>query len=125
MSKVYALRGTSYNAFLLATTDEFCAYEEYENVTIAHVEQIHQKKSKSECQRLCDNTTSFNCRGYTIVPNENMVTVNQGVDDKYTCLIHSEDSKINGPSSFVDASGAKYYEVARCLNGKYFDVKLS
>ncbi|XP_072388554.1 uncharacterized protein [Diabrotica undecimpunctata] len=83
--------------------NEFCAYEEYENMTLAHVDIVFQKKDKEDCQKMCDEFHPFNCRAFTIVDN------NQ-------CYLHSEDSKIYGPNSLRTRQGAVYYEKATCLN---------
>ncbi|XP_076265631.1 uncharacterized protein LOC143199593 isoform X2 [Rhynchophorus ferrugineus] len=91
------------------TTDyhnnEFCAYEEYENVILSHVDLSIQHKTKEECQRLCESTTTFNCRGFSVIRG-----------DSNLCFLHSEDSKLHGPKLLKPTQNAAYYEKARCLN---------
>lgn len=66
-------------------------------------------KSKNECEQICENTTIFNCRGYSITT----------INSTQVCLVHSEDSKLHGPKSLTETDGARYYEKARCLNSKF------
>lgn len=94
----------------LVTKEEFCSYEEYENATLTHVDSLYVKKTKEECQSLCDTTTTYHCRGYSVVPlSEN--------SKLHSCFLHSEDTKVHGPKLLTPVSFAKYYEKARCLNG--------
>ncbi|XP_044754942.1 uncharacterized protein LOC123313905 [Coccinella septempunctata] len=84
----------------------FCAYEEYGDVLLQHVDLIYEKKSKSECEEICDKLTIFHCRGFSLKPAQT----------GFTCLIHSEDSKINGPRLLEESRKGFYYEKAKCLN---------
>ncbi|XP_057669969.1 uncharacterized protein LOC130902128 [Diorhabda carinulata] len=83
--------------------NEFCAYEEYENMTLSNKDMLFERKTKEECQKMCDIFEPFNCRSFTII-NGNL------------CYLHSEDTKIYGPNSLQDLAGAIYYEKANCLN---------
>ncbi|CAH1118952.1 unnamed protein product [Phaedon cochleariae] len=83
--------------------NEFCAYEEYDNVTLAHSDVSFQKTSKENCQHLCESFKNFNCRAFT--------TINRN-----TCYLHSEDTKIFGPSLLIGTQHSTYYEKASCLN---------
>lgn len=94
----------------LVHESEFCSYEEYENATFTHVDQFFNDVSKEECQRRCETTQNYNCRGYSIVPLRNQ----RGI---YSCYLHSEDTKVNGPKVLEATNLGKYYEKARCLNG--------
>ncbi|CAH1101390.1 unnamed protein product [Psylliodes chrysocephalus] len=85
------------------SSNEFCAYEEYDNTTLAHSDILFEKKTKEECQKLCDQFLHFNCRGYSIIEGK-------------TCYLHSEDSKIYGPNALRFRQGSTYYEKANCLN---------
>ncbi|XP_018568648.1 uncharacterized protein LOC108908940 isoform X2 [Anoplophora glabripennis] len=82
--------------------NEFCAYEEYENVTLSHSDILFEKRTKDECQHLCEEFTNFVCRGFSIINN--------------VCWLHSEDSKIHGPKILKENAKSTYYEKARCLN---------
>ncbi|KAJ8986008.1 hypothetical protein NQ317_013892 [Molorchus minor] len=85
------------------TSSEFCAYEEYDNVTLGHADILFGKKTKEECQKLCEEFQNFNCRGFTVVDNN-------------ICLLHSEDTKVHGPKILEENSQSTYYEKATCLN---------
>ncbi|KAG5894169.1 hypothetical protein JTB14_001864 [Gonioctena quinquepunctata] len=82
---------------------EFCAYEEYANVTLEHSDIAFQEKSKVECQNLCETFKTFHCRAFSII-NSNL------------CYLHSEDSKIFGPTLLRKWQNSTYYEKASCLN---------
>lgn len=69
--------------------------------------------SQQECEHICDTSLTFNCRGYSTVPLKL-----PGNSPNISCLLHTEDSKLVGPKLIDDYTGAKYYERARCLNGK-------
>lgn len=100
---------------ILADSRDFCAYEEYENATLTHVDAFYSKKTKEECERLCDNATSYHCRGYSLVnPARNIRWGN--------CFLHSEDTKVHGPKLLTSTDFGRYYEKARCLNGKYYVI---
>ncbi|RZC38532.1 uncharacterized protein BDFB_011024, partial [Asbolus verrucosus] len=86
--------------------DEFCAYEEYSNVTLMHNDIYYENKTKDSCQQLCEETEIFNCRGYSLVANKK----------SFDCFIHSEDSKIHGPRLLIENPFGKYYEKAQCIN---------
>lgn len=88
----------------------FCAYEEYVNVTLIHHDELYENGSKSDCQELCDKSTMYNCRGFTILQMPNRSSP--------VCLLNSEDSKIYGPKLLRSNSQATYYERATCLNSK-------
>ncbi|KAF5306123.1 hypothetical protein FQR65_LT07399 [Abscondita terminalis] len=90
------------------TMSTFCAYEEYDNSILGHVDIKHYNKTHSMCEKICEETTVFNCRGYSLVP-----TVTYGV---YTCLIHSENTKIHGPKLLIPVDEGRFFEKARCLN---------
>ncbi|KAK4875890.1 hypothetical protein RN001_012312 [Aquatica leii] len=90
------------------TASTFCAYEEYDHSILAHIDIEHFNKTRPECEKICEETTVFNCRGYSLIP-----TTTYGI---YTCLIHSENSKIHGPKLLIPIDGANFYEKARCLN---------
>ncbi|KAJ8918619.1 hypothetical protein NQ315_013125 [Exocentrus adspersus] len=85
------------------TKNDFCAYEEYDNVTLAHADVLFQRKNKDECQRLCEEFRNFICRGFSIIGNG-------------LCLLHSEDSKTHGPKLLREHAKSTYYERATCLN---------
>ncbi|KAK9880032.1 hypothetical protein WA026_008548 [Henosepilachna vigintioctopunctata] len=84
----------------------FCAYEEYGNVIQQHTDLMYENKTKPECEKLCDDIKIFHCRGFSLNPSPS----------KYTCLLHSEDTKIYGPRSLIQFKNGFYYEKARCLN---------
>ncbi|XP_060528919.1 uncharacterized protein LOC132703587 isoform X2 [Cylas formicarius] len=88
-----------------ATRNEFCAYEEYDNVILDHSDVMFRDKTKEECQNLCDQSSSFNCRSFSVING-----------NTNRCLLHSEDSKIHGPKLLKSHDHSKYYERARCLN---------
>lgn len=90
---------------------EFCSYEEYENVTLSHVDGIYKKQTKEGCRKMCESMVAFSCRGYSIVPENTK-------NGMYTCLLHSEDTKIHGPKLLKPTNFGRYYERARCLNGR-------
>ncbi|KAJ8964562.1 hypothetical protein NQ314_004866, partial [Rhamnusium bicolor] len=85
------------------SSEKFCAYEEYDNVTLAHSDVLFERKTKEECQKLCEEFQNFNCMGFSII-------------NKHVCLLHSEDSKIHGPKILREKVRSTYYEKARCLN---------
>nr|XP_023023455.1 uncharacterized protein LOC111511655 [Leptinotarsa decemlineata] len=82
---------------------DFCAYEEYANITLAHSDIAYQQKTKEECQNICETFKTFNCRGFSFINNN-------------LCYLHSEDSKIFGPILLRDQKNSVYYEKASCLN---------
>lgn len=84
----------------------FCAYEEYGDVLLQHVDLMFEKKTKSECEEICNGIKVFHCRGFSLKPSAS----------GFTCLIHSEDSKVYGPRLLEEVSKGFYYEKARCLN---------
>lgn len=105
---------TTYFSFTVSKID-FCSYEEYENATLRHIDEIFTSKTKDECKNLCDNNTKYNCRGYSLLPSR--------INGVYTCYLHSEDTKLHGPKILEAKLFAKYFEKARCLNskrGKFF-----
>ncbi|CAH1998224.1 unnamed protein product [Acanthoscelides obtectus] len=81
---------------------DFCSYEQYDNTTLGHFDIHFMTKTKEDCQQLCDQYPGFNCRAYT-VKGQN-------------CYLHSEDTKIFGPTLLKEMIGWTYYEKARCLN---------
>lgn len=89
---------------------DFCSYEEYENATLRHVDELIDIKTKEECQSLCDNSAKYNCRGYSLLPSS--------ITGLYTCYLHSEDTKVHGPKLLVAKPFSKYFERARCLNSE-------
>lgn len=93
--------------------DQFCPFEEYDNMTLSHTDVFYEDKSQEDCEHLCQTTKEFNCRGYSIWP------ISQSIHTKYTCLIHSEDSKLLGPKLLHDKIGSTHYERAPCLNSNY------
>lgn len=95
--------------FQTGSKNAFCAYEEYGDVVLQHVDLIYERKTKSECEDICDKLTIFHCRGFSLKPAQY----------SFTCLIHSEDSKIYGPRLLEETRKGFYYEKAKCLNGKY------
>lgn len=95
----------SWNIVDSITFLEFCAYEEYDNVTLAHSDVLFERKSKQDCQTLCEEFKNFNCRGYSIVSGN-------------LCYLHSEDSKVFGPTLLKVNPLSIYYEKARCLNSE-------
>ncbi|KAF5298149.1 hypothetical protein FQA39_LY02573 [Lamprigera yunnana] len=90
------------------TSNTFCAYEEYEKGILEHVEMRFGNKTRLECENICDNTAEFHCRGFSLL--------SMNIYDKYTCLIHSENTKIHGPKLLKVIDRAKFFERARCLN---------
>lgn len=92
---------------ILETSNDYCAYEEYENVELSHADLMLQEKTRNECEEQCNSYEGFNCRGFTVL-SEN--TTN--------CILHSEDTKLRGPRVLRSHQGALYYEKARCLNSK-------
>lgn len=103
--------------FFLVSKNQFCIYEEYEDVLLDHVDEIYENKTKDECKALCDNSGNINCRGYGLEPTNETLKITSGTF--YRCLISSEDSKVHGPRLLTDHKGAKYYEKAPCLNSTF------
>lgn len=106
---------TNFNSLMLlhlflADAKEFCAYEEYENATLTHVDAFYSKKTKEECEKLCEEATAYHCRGYSVV----IVSRNNRLGN---CFLHSEDTKVHGPKLLTSNYLGRYYEKARCLNG--------
>ncbi|KAK5645478.1 hypothetical protein RI129_006778 [Pyrocoelia pectoralis] len=89
-------------------TDAFCAYEEYDHVILSQVDIKYDNFTKKQCEKLCDDITFFNCRGYSLIPSASVT--------QYLCLIHSTNSKVHGPRMLYSLSGANFFEKARCLN---------
>nr|CAI5868275.1 unnamed protein product [Callosobruchus analis] len=85
-----------------ANNADFCSYEQYDNATLGHVDVYFETKSKEDCQQLCDHYAGFNCRAYTVRGK--------------SCYLHSEDTKVFGPTLLKEKPGWTYYEKARCLN---------
>ncbi|XP_065173640.1 uncharacterized protein [Atheta coriaria] len=93
-------------------TNEFCAFEEYPNVMLTHVDAVYPNLTNVQCQRECEQYTAFRCRGYSLIPSFKASMSHQ----QYMCLVHSENSKVHGPKSLREHPGAMYYERAPCLN---------
>ncbi|KAJ3626559.1 hypothetical protein MTP99_017046 [Tenebrio molitor] len=85
---------------------EFCSYEEYDNATLRHNDLYYEKKTKENCQELCEGMKTFNCRGYSVVSTNK-------VSD---CFLHSEDSKVHGPRLLQENVAGAYFEKAPCLD---------
>jgi hypothetical protein len=85
---------------------EFCSYEEYDNATLRHNDLYYEKKTKENCQELCEGMKTFNCRGYSVVSTNK-------VSD---CFLHSEDSKVHGPRLLQENFAGTYFEKAPCLD---------
>ncbi|XP_019870370.2 uncharacterized protein LOC109598907 [Aethina tumida] len=91
---------------LQSNSSQFCAFEEYVNSSLAHNDVLYERKTKQECEDLCERTTSFNCRGYSTLK----------LNNRFNCYLHSEDTKIHGPKLLTSNSQSTYYEKARCIN---------
>lgn len=92
----------------VADSSQFCAFEEYVNSSLAHNDVLYERKTKQECEDLCERTTSFNCRGYSTLK----------LNNRFNCYLHSEDTKIHGPKLLTSNSQSTYYEKARCINSE-------
>ncbi|CAH0556103.1 unnamed protein product [Brassicogethes aeneus] len=88
---------------------QFCAYEEYINSTLSHSDAYYESKTKEECEDLCEKSTQFHCRGYSLMKTKSRV-------DRFHCNLHSEDTKIHGPKLLDQIPGGTYFEKARCIN---------
>lgn len=95
------------------TKDEFCSYEEFDNVQLSHVDNIFPNRTKRDCQNLCDKMDFYHCRAYSVKLEKGKQL---GKEQKFLCNLHSEDSKVHGPRLLVESEGAKYYERVPCLN---------
>lgn len=88
-------------------SNAFCGYEEYTGVIFSHIDIIYQSKTKEECEELCDHFLEFNCRGFSLIPqNQNL----------FICHLHSEDSKVHGPRLLLETANGSFYEKPRCIN---------